>query len=122
MDRVFFIIGSLSGLIGVALGAFAAHALKGRLDAGLLATFEVGVRYQMYHALALLAVAWAITRWPGSTVTASGWLFVVGAVLFSGSLYAISLTGARCLGPITPVGGVALLAGWICLALGVWRG
>jgi uncharacterized membrane protein YgdD (TMEM256/DUF423 family) len=122
MDRVFFIIGSLSGLIGVALGAFAAHALKGRLDAGLLATFEVGVRYQMYHALALLAVAWAITRWPGSTVTASGWLFVVGAVLFSGSLYAISLTGARWLGPITPVGGVALLAGWICLALGVWRG
>jgi uncharacterized membrane protein YgdD (TMEM256/DUF423 family) len=67
-------------------------------------------------------VAWAITRWPGSTVTASGWLFVVGAVLFSGSLYAISLTGARWLGPITPVGGVALLAGWICLALGVWRG
>jgi uncharacterized membrane protein YgdD (TMEM256/DUF423 family) len=86
MDRIFFIIGSISALIAVALGAFAAHALEGRPDAGLLATFEVGVRYQMYHALALLAVAWAITRWPGSTVIASGWLFVAGTVLFSGSL------------------------------------
>jgi uncharacterized membrane protein YgdD (TMEM256/DUF423 family) len=121
MDRIFFIIGSISALIAVGLGAFAAHALKGRLDAGLLATFEVGVRYQMYHALALFAVAWAITRWPGSTVIASGWLFVAGTMLFSGSLYAISLTGARWLGPITPVGGILLLAGWICLAWSVWR-
>jgi uncharacterized membrane protein YgdD (TMEM256/DUF423 family) len=121
MDRIFFVIGSISALIAVSLGAFAAHALKGRLDAGLLATFEVGVRYQMYHALALFAVAWAITRWPGSTVIASGWLFVAGTMLFSGSLYAISLTGARWLGPITPVGGILLLAGWICLAWSVWR-
>jgi uncharacterized membrane protein YgdD (TMEM256/DUF423 family) len=122
MDRLFFTIGSLSGLIGVALGAFAAHALKGRLDAGLLVTFEVGVRYQMYHALALLAVGWAITRWPGTILTTSGWLFVAGTVLFSGSLYALSLTGARWLGAITPIGGFALLVGWICLAWGAWKG
>jgi uncharacterized membrane protein YgdD (TMEM256/DUF423 family) len=122
MDRLFFTIGSLSGLIGVALGAFAAHALKGRLDAGLLVTFEVGVRYQMYHALALLAVGWAITRWPGAILTTSGWLFVAGTVLFSGSLYALSLTGARWLGAITPIGGFALLVGWICLAWGARKG
>lgn len=122
MDRIFFVIGSVSGLIGVGFGAFAAHALKARMDASLLATFEVGVRYQMYHALALLAVAWACTRWPGAAVTASGWLFVFGTVFFSGSLYVLSLTGARWLGAITPLGGVALLAGWACLAWGAWKG
>jgi uncharacterized membrane protein YgdD (TMEM256/DUF423 family) len=122
MDRLFFTIGSLSGLIGVALGAFAAHALKGRLDAGLLVTFEVAVRYQMYHALALLAVGWAHTRWPGVALTTSGWLFVIGTILFSGSLYALSLTGARWLGAITPFGGIALLAGWACLTWAVWKG
>lgn len=121
MDRIFFLIGSLSALVGVALGAFAAHALRGRLDAALLATFEVGVRYQMYHALALLAVAWAGTRWPGTAITASGWLFIAGTVLFSGSLYALALSGARWLGPVTPIGGLALLLGWLCLAWGVWR-
>lgn len=122
MDRIFFVIGSVSGLIGVGLGAFAAHALKARMDASLLATFEVGVRYQMYHALALLAVAWACTRWPSAVVTASGWLFVLGTVLFSGSLYVLSLTGARWLGAVTPLGGAALLAGWACLAWGAWKG
>ena len=122
MDRIFFVIGSVSGLIGVGLGAFAAHALKARMDASLLATFEVGVRYQMYHALALLAVAWACTRWPGAAVTTSGWLFVLGTVLFSGSLYVLSLTGARWLGAVTPLGGAALLAGWACLAWGAWKG
>ena len=121
MDRIFFLIGSLSALVGVALGAFAAHALRGRLDAALLATFEVGVRYQMYHALALLSVAWAGTRWPGTAITASGWLFIAGTVLFSGSLYALALSGARWLGPVTPIGGLALLLGWLCLAWGVWR-
>jgi uncharacterized membrane protein YgdD (TMEM256/DUF423 family) len=121
MDRIFFTIGSLMGFLGVALGAFGAHALKSRLDADLLATFEVGVRYQMYHALALLAVGWACTRWPGTMVTASGWLFVAGTVVFSGSLYALSLSGMRWLGAITPIGGVALLAGWLCLAWAVWK-
>jgi len=119
MDRLFFKIGSLSGFLGIALGAFAAHALKGRLDADLLVSFEVGVRYQMYHSFALLAVGWAHTRWPGAVLTASGWLFVVGTVLFSGSLYALSVSGVRWLGAITPIGGYALLAGWLCLAWSV---
>jgi len=98
MDRLFFAIGALSGFIGVALGAFGAHALKSRLDPDLLAIFEVGVRYQMYHAFALLAVGWAQTRWPGRVLNASGWLFVAGTAVFSGSLYALSLSGMRWLG------------------------
>jgi len=122
MDRFFFAIGSLLGFLGVALGAFAAHALKAHLDANLLASFEVGVRYQMYHAFALLAVGWAHTRWPGAVLTASGWLFVVGTALFSGSLYALSVSGVLWLGAITPIGGVALLAGWLCLAWAAWKG
>jgi uncharacterized membrane protein YgdD (TMEM256/DUF423 family) len=122
MERIFFTIGSLSGFLGVGLGAFGAHALRSRLDADLLAIFEVGVRYQMYHAFALLAVAWACTRWPGAILAASGWLFVAGTVLFSGTLYALSLSGARWLGAITPLGGLALLAGWLCLAWAVWKG
>jgi len=121
MDRLFFAIGCLSGFIGVALGAFAAHALKSRLDAELLATFEVGVRYQMYHAFALLAVGWAQTRWPGAALDASGWLFVAGTLIFSGSLYALGLSGLRWLGAITPIGGIALLAGWMCLAWAAWK-
>jgi len=122
VDRLFFTLGSLSAFIAVALGAFGAHALKARLDPNLLTVFETGVRYQMVHALALLAVGWAWTRWPGSLVSASGWLFVAGTVLFSGSLVALSLTGARWLGAITPLGGLAWLAAWLCLAWGAWRG
>jgi len=122
MDRLFFAFGALSGFVGVALGAFGAHALKSRLDADLLANFEVGVRYQMYHAFALLAVGWAQTRWPGAVLNASGWLFVAGSLIFSGSLYFLTLTGLRWLGAITPVGGAALLAGWLCLAWAVWKG
>ena len=122
MDRLFFVLGSLSGFVAVALGAFGAHALKARLDADLLVTFEVGVRYQMYHAFALLAVGWAQTRWPGPVLNASGWLFVAGTVIFSGSLYALSLSGQRWLGAVAPIGGLALLAGWLCLAWGVWKG
>lgn len=122
MDRLFFALGSVSGFLAVGLGAFGAHALKARLAPELLATFEVGVRYQMYHALALLAAGWAATRWPGAAVNASGWLFVAGTIVFSGSLYALSLTGARWLGAITPIGGAAFLAGWLCLAWAAWKG
>ncbi len=121
MDRLFFALGALSAFIGVALGAFAAHALKARLDPAMLATFETGVRYQMYHALALLGVGWACAKWPGAWVHASGWLFIAGTVLFSGTLYALALSGVRWLGAITPLGGVAFLAGWLCLAWGVYR-
>jgi uncharacterized membrane protein YgdD (TMEM256/DUF423 family) len=122
MDRLFFAIGALSGAMAVGLGAFGAHGLKTRLPADLLAMFETGVRYQMYHALALLAVAWAVTRWSGSNLpVAAGWLFVTGSVLFSFSLYLLAVTGQRWLGAITPLGGVAFVAGWVCLALTAWR-
>ncbi|HEY5898754.1 MAG TPA: DUF423 domain-containing protein [Burkholderiales bacterium] len=121
MDRVFFMLGAVLAFIGVGLGAFAAHGLKARLDPSLLATFEVGVRYHMYHALALLAVALAYGKWSNHFVSIAGWLFVAGIVVFSGSLYALSLTGARWLGAITPLGGLAFLAGWLCLAWAALR-
>ena len=122
MDRLFFALGSLAAFLAVGLGAFGAHALKQRLTPDLLAIFEVGVRNQVYHALALLAVAWAASRWPGPWVHAAGWLFLAGIVVFSGSLYVLSLTGMRWLGAITPLGGLAFLTGWLCLAWGAWRG
>lgn len=122
MERLFFAIGSLSGALAVALGAFGAHGLRARLTADLLTTFETGVRYQMYHALALVVVAWAIARWPGANLpVVAGWLFIAGTLLFSFSLYALSLTGLRWLGAITPLGGVAFIAGWLCLAVTALR-
>ena len=122
MERIFFVLGASSALIAVAAGAFGAHTLRDRLAADLLATFETGARYQMYHALALLVAAWATTRWPGPLTAAAGWLFVLGTLIFSGSLYALSLSGLRWLGAITPLGGVAFIGGWLCLALAAWRG
>jgi uncharacterized membrane protein YgdD (TMEM256/DUF423 family) len=120
MDRLFFVLGSASAGIAVALGAFGAHALKAHLSPEMLAVYDTGVRYQMFHALALLAVAWAAARWPASTaITASGWLFVAGTLLFSGSLVALSLSGVRGLGAVTPIGGLAWLLGWAALAWGV---
>ena len=116
MDRLFFSIGALSALISVAAGAFGAHALRTRLSPEYLAVFETAARYQMYHALGLLAVAWAVGRWPGPLTQWAGWLFLAGTVLFSGSLYALALTGARWLGAITPLGGIAFLGGWLLLA------
>ena len=121
MERRYFALGSLSALIGVAAGAFGAHALKARLAPDLLIAFETGVRYQLVHSLALLAVAWAVVRWPGRATTSAGVLFLAGIVLFSGSLYALALTGTRTLGIVTPFGGVAFIAGWACLAWGAWR-
>ncbi len=114
-------IGSVSAGISVAAGAFGAHALRERVEPRLLEVFETAARYQMYHALALLVVAWASTRFPGSLVTASGWLFLAGTVLFSGSLYAMTFTGIRALGAITPLGGVCFIAGWACLAIAAAR-
>lgn len=121
MDRWFFFLGALAGGLGVGAGAFGAHALRERLAARSLEIFETAVRYQLVHALALCAAAWAVTRWPGGLSTAAGWLFLAGILLFSGSLYALALGGPRWLGPITPLGGTAFLAGWICLALATLR-
>ncbi len=106
MTRRYLASGALSAGLSVALGAFAAHALKGRLDPQALAVFEVGARYQMYHALALVAVGLLAERRPGRLLAWSGALFLAGTLLFSGSLYALSLSGARWLGAITPFGGV----------------
>lgn len=121
MDRLFFSLGAVSAGLGVALGAFGAHALKARLAPDLLAVWETGVRYQIYHALGLLAVAWAASRWPGTAVNASGWAMVAGTVLFSGSLYLLALSGVRWLGAVTPLGGVAWIVGWGLLAWSAWR-
>jgi uncharacterized membrane protein YgdD (TMEM256/DUF423 family) len=116
MDRSFLLIGSLFGLTGVMLGAFATHALRNRLPIEMLIAFEAGVRYQMYHALALLIVALAIGHIGAARLLViAGWLFCAGVVLFSGSLYALTLTGTTALGAITPLGGLTLLAGWACL-------
>jgi uncharacterized membrane protein YgdD (TMEM256/DUF423 family) len=117
VDRTFFGLGAASAFLSVAAGAFGAHALRERLSPELLAAFETGARYQMYHALGLIAAAWAAARWPGTLPQLGGWLFVAGTVLFSGSLYALALSGIRWLGAITPLGGIAFLVGWICLAL-----
>jgi uncharacterized membrane protein YgdD (TMEM256/DUF423 family) len=120
LDRVFFVCGAISAFVGVALGAFAAHGLKARLSPEVLSVFEIGVRYQMYHALALIGVAWAYSRWPGAAALAAGWLFVAGTIIFSGSLYLLALSGMRWLGAVTPFGGLAFLAGWICLVAAAW--
>lgn len=122
MDRLFFVLGALLAGIGVAAGAFGAHGLRDRLSAEMLAIFETGVRYHLIHALALLITAWASTRWAEGLTTGAGWLFVVGIVVFSGSLYLLSLTETRWLGAITPIGGVAFLVGWALLAWAALRG
>lgn len=121
MDRIFFALGSLSAGIAVAAGAFGAHALRARLSAADLAIFETAARYQMYHALALLAVAWAYQRWPGGLAQWAGWSFIVGTLIFAGSLYLMVFTGQRWLGAVTPLGGVAFLVGWACLAIHALR-
>ncbi len=120
MERVFAGLGALSALIAVALGAFAAHGLKARLSPELLAVFEIAARYQMYHALGLLAVAWACGRWPGPSMVVAGWFFVAGTLVFSGSLYLLSAGAPRWVGALTPVGGLAFIGGWLALAWAVW--
>ena len=122
MSRFFFAFGSGFALIAVITGAFAAHTLKSRLSPDMFQVFEVAVRYQMYHALGLIAVAWATSQWSSQLITVSGWLFVAGIVIFSGSLYILSLTGVRWLGAITPIGGVAFIVGWGCLLWTAIRG
>jgi uncharacterized membrane protein YgdD (TMEM256/DUF423 family) len=117
-----FVIGAIAGASGVVLGAFGAHGLKARVGPDLLEIWETAARYQILHALALLATAWASERWPGGASTAAGWLFLLGILIFSGSLYALVLSGVRVLGAVTPLGGLCLIAGWLALALAAWRG
>ena len=120
--KLFLIAGSLLGFLGVAAGAFGAHALKTKLSQEMFQIFEVGIRYHMYHALALLAVAWVSTQYSQNLIQAAGWFFILGVVIFSGSLYILSLSGIKMWGAVTPIGGLLLLAGWSSLALGVWKG
>jgi uncharacterized membrane protein YgdD (TMEM256/DUF423 family) len=122
MDRTFLVLAGASGALAVAAGAFGAHALRERLSPDLLAIFDTGARYHLAHALALVAAAFAAARCPGGAATAAGWLFVAGTVIFSGSLYALALSGVRQLGAVTPIGGVAFIAGWIALAVAAARG
>ena len=116
------VLGALSAGVAVVAGAFAAHGLRARLAPELLAVFETGARYQMYHAFGLLAVAWALERWPASGAAVAGWLFVAGTLLFSGSLYLLALGGPRWLGAVTPLGGLCFIAGWAMLAWAAGRG
>ena len=117
MDRIFFVLGALSALVAVGLGAFGAHGLRARLGPEMLSVFETGVRYQMYHALALLGVAWLISRQPSLAATIAGICFLLGTLIFSGCLYALVLSGMKILGAIVPIGGVLLIVGWLALAI-----
>lgn len=116
MDRIFFALGALLGAIGVAAGAFGAHALAGKLAADRLELFELAARYQMIHALALIAAAWAAQRWPSGMTNAAGWLLLVGVVIFCGTIYALAFGAPRILGAVTPIGGMSLIIGWALLA------
>lgn len=121
MIRAYLLLAACFGFTGVALGAFAAHGLKARLSAEYLAIFQTGVQFQLFHALALMGVALLALQAPGRLLTAAGALFSLGVLLFSGSLYLLTLTGVGKLGMITPLGGMAFLTGWLCLALAAWR-
>jgi len=116
-----FVMGAIAAGVAVILGAFGAHSLKSRVDPELLVVFETGVRYQMYHALALLAVGLARVHWPTAVISLAGWFFLAGILIFSGSLYLMTATGERWLGAITPIGGLAFIIGWVLLAVGAWR-
>jgi uncharacterized membrane protein YgdD (TMEM256/DUF423 family) len=123
MPRTFFIIGTILAGIAVTAGAFGAHGLKKMVTPELLDTWDKAVRYQMYHALGLLILSWAVTQWSEQIklLAVGGWLFLAGTILFSGSLYVLVLSGIRWLGAITPLGGVAFVVGWVCLMMAAVR-
>lgn len=121
MERFFFIVGAFSAFISVTAGAYGSHGLKGKLSPEMLSVFEIGVRYQMYHALGLIAVSFASVQWPGKLMLAAGCLFIAGALLFSGTIYLYCLTGTKWFGPLTPIGGALLMAGWLSLAVGAMK-
>jgi uncharacterized membrane protein YgdD (TMEM256/DUF423 family) len=122
LSRIFFGLGALFAFLAVAAGAFGAHALKARLEPDRLVQFELAARYQMYHALALIAAAWAVERFPGGASRASGWLFVIGILIFCGTVYGLAFGAPRWFGAITPIGGVCFLAGWGLLVVTALKG
>jgi uncharacterized membrane protein YgdD (TMEM256/DUF423 family) len=117
MDRLFFALGALVGALGVAAGAFGAHALEARLAPDRLELFELAARYQMIHALALIAAAWAAQRWPSGMTNAAGWMLFGGVLIFCGTIYALAFGAPRILGAVTPIGGLSLIVGWLLLAV-----
>lgn len=121
-ERIFFTIGALLGCLGVAAGAFGAHALKDQLAPERLVQYELAVRYQLYHAFALLAAAYAAQRWPASTAGLAGWFFTAGVLIFCGTVYALAFGSPRWFGAITPLGGLSLIVGWALLAYAALRG
>ena len=122
MAKTFLIIAAINGLLAVAIGAFGAHALKARLAPDLLAIYHTAVQYHFYHLLALSVVGLLLLQWPHSRYfQLSGWLFIAGICLFAGSLYILALTGLRWLGAITPLGGLALIAAWVSMTLGLYH-
>ena len=122
MDRIFFALGALLAGLAVAAGAFGAHGLSARLSPRMLEVWETAARYQMYHALALMLVAWAASRYGGTLTTLAGWGMLAGIVLFSGSLYLLALTGHGWLGALTPLGGTVWIVAWLLLATAALRG
>jgi len=122
MAKLFVILASLSGMFAVILGAFGAHGLRDRLDAHLLGIYQTAVQYHFYHSLALLAVGVIALQQPQTVLLKSaGWLFLIGIAVFSGSLYLLAITGVKWLGAVTPLGGLAFIAGWACLAAAGWK-
>ncbi|HLU24586.1 MAG TPA: DUF423 domain-containing protein [Longimicrobiales bacterium] len=122
MDRNFAVLGALFALVSVAMGAFGAHVLTGRIPPERLETLDLATRYQMYHALALLFTAWASSRWPGAATTTAGWFFLAGIFLFCGTLYALVFGAPRGVAMLAPFGGTSFMIGWLLLAWAAWRG
>jgi uncharacterized membrane protein YgdD (TMEM256/DUF423 family) len=120
--KLFITIGSISGALAVMIGAFGAHGLKDKLSDHMLAVYKTGVEYHFYHTLALLAVGLVALHSESKWLTASGWSFLAGIVIFSGSLYALSTSGIKILGAITPIGGLCFIAGWVLLATAAIKG
>lgn len=120
--KIFLVLGGLNGMLAVALGAFGAHGLKERLSADMLAVYQTGVQYQMYHALALILVAIISDHLVDSAMLSwSGWLFTAGIIIFSGSLYTLSTTGIKSLGAVAPIGGMAFIVAWVLLIIAAVR-
>jgi uncharacterized membrane protein YgdD (TMEM256/DUF423 family) len=122
VERLFYVCAAIAGFLAAAMGALGVHALRPRIEPELFGMFETAVHYQMFHALALFAAAWGVTRWRHKAIGAAGVLFMVGMVLFSATIYVRVLVHAEWASALAPIGGMAYLTGWLCLAVGAWRG